>query len=471
MKTSKLTSACDVFGNAMSALTLNELTLINYRCFAKIEIDFHKQLTVLVAQNGYGKTSILDAIAIAFGPYVGAFDEAVGKHFHPNDIRISRVRETSSNEMEYASGGVELMATGRIPGAAMNSLDLPDTWGRALVSPKKSKTTIKDAKELIEYGKRMQSAIRSSDTSAILPVLAYYGTGRLWQMEKLTQSKLSKTSRTIGYTNCLESGSGYKTFAEWFRYWNISASEKRYEALKNHLTPISSEFDDFIDSISRAINICLEPSGWKEISYSASRQELVGHHDDLGELAVSMLSDGIRNMIGMVADIAFRATKLNPALGKLASEKTPGIVLIDEIDMHLHPEWQQVVLSSLIKAFPEMQFIVTTHSPQVLSTVHRDCIRILGKDSNYNDIAAKPVSESYGEMSSDVLESVMLVSPMPPVPEKVDLERLTALVDQGLYQEQEAQKLIEKLIDVFGGSHPHIQKLLRSIQRQEQLRT
>jgi predicted ATP-binding protein involved in virulence len=103
--------------------------------------------------------------------------------------------------------------------------------------------------------------------------------------------------------------------------------------------------------------------------------------------------------------------------------------------------------------------------------VHRDCIRILGKDSNYNDIAAKPVSESYGEMSSDVLESVMLVSPMPPVPEKVDLERLTALVDQGLYQEQEAQKLIEKLIDVFGGSHPHIQKLLRSIQRQEQLRT
>jgi predicted ATP-binding protein involved in virulence len=458
----------------MSALSLKKLKLINYRCFPKIEIDFHKQLTVLVAQNGFGKTAILDAVAIALGPYVGAFDEAVGKHFHPNDIRLSRVRETASNEMEYASGGVVLEATGCIPGSLLNSIletDDSDTWKRSLASPKKSKTTIKDAKELIEYGKRMQNSIRSSDTNSILPVLAYYGTGRLWQMEKLTQSKLSKTSRTIGYTNCLESGSGYKTFAEWFRYWNISASEKRYEALKNQTTPISSEFDDFIESISKAINICLKPSGWEGLAYSASRQELIGHHDEFGELAVSMLSDGIRNMIGMVADIAFRATKLNPALGKSASEKTPGIVLIDEIDMHLHPEWQQVVLSTLTKAFPKVQFIVTTHSPQVLSTVHSESIRLLGKDSNGNDIAAKPLAESYGEMSSDVLESIMQVNPMPPVPEKIHLDRLTALVDQGLYDEQETQNLLEKLRGVFGDSHPHIQKLLRSIQRQKALRS
>lgn len=80
----------------MSALSLKKLKLINYRCFPTIEIDFHKQLTVLVAQNGFGKTAILDAIAIAFGPYVGAFDETVGKHFHPNDIRLSRVRETAN---------------------------------------------------------------------------------------------------------------------------------------------------------------------------------------------------------------------------------------------------------------------------------------------------------------------------------------------------------------------------------------
>jgi predicted ATP-binding protein involved in virulence len=219
----------------MSKLQLKKLKLTNYRGFPKIEIDFHEQLTVLVAPNGSGKTAILDAIAVAYGPYIGAFDEATGKHFHPNDIRLSRIRDTQSNEMEYASGGVSLEAVGFIPGS-LYDIEFRDseTWHRELANPKKSKTTIKQAKELIDYGKRMQNAVREPNSNQVLPVLAYYGTGRLWQMEKLTQSKLKATSRTIGYTNCLDSGSSYKTFAEWFRYWNINAVESRYRAIEKN---------------------------------------------------------------------------------------------------------------------------------------------------------------------------------------------------------------------------------------------
>ena len=95
-------------------MRLDELKLRDYRCFESIDIKFHPQLTVLVASNGMGKTSILDAVAIAFGPYVGAFDEGVAKHFEPSDIRLSRVRKTTSNEMEYAPKGVRLQATGDI---------------------------------------------------------------------------------------------------------------------------------------------------------------------------------------------------------------------------------------------------------------------------------------------------------------------------------------------------------------------
>ena len=455
----------------MSGLNLTQLKLINYRCFSKIEIDFHKQLTVLVAPNGFGKTAILDAIAIAFGPYVGAFDEAVGKHFHANDIRLTRVRETASNEMEYAANGVSLEAEGHIPGSISEEIAVPDSWKRTLANPKKSKTSIKDAKELINYGKRMQNAIREANTSEVLPVLAYYGTGRLWQMEKLTQSKLQVTSRSIGYSNCLDSGSSYKTFAEWFRYWNISASEHCYEATKKSQPYSPSEFDNYIESVSNAVNTCLTLSGWKEITYSASLQELVAHHDEHGELSVSILSDGIRNMIGIVADIAFRATKLNPTLGNLAAKDTPGIVLIDEVDMHLHPAWQQVVLDSLVKAFPLIQFIVTTHSPQVLSTVHRESIRLLGKDNDGHDVAVMPMAESYGEISSDVLESIMHVNPQPPVAEKIDLDRLTAWVDQGQYNTPEAISLFAELKAVFGETHPQLQKLARSIKRQEILKS
>lgn len=88
-------------------MELTELRLRDYRCFEAIDIDFHPQLIVLVAANGAGKNSILDAIAVAFGPYVGAFDEAVGKHFEPSDIRQFQVRRTATNEMEYAPKGGE----------------------------------------------------------------------------------------------------------------------------------------------------------------------------------------------------------------------------------------------------------------------------------------------------------------------------------------------------------------------------
>jgi predicted ATP-binding protein involved in virulence len=264
----------------------------------------------------------------------------------------------------------------------------------------------------------MQNAIRAGNTSEFLPVLAYYGTGRLWQMEKLTQTKLKATSRSIAYTNCLDSGSSYKTFAEWFRYWNIAAFEQSYEAKKKGSLDIASEFDQYIESVNNAVNTCLKPSGWKELTYSAARQELVAVHDDHGELPISILSDGIRNMIGIVADIAFRATKLNPMLGNRAAKESPGIVLIDEVDMHLHPAWQQVVLYTLTEAFPNIQFIVTTHSPQVLSTVRRESIRLLGKDNAGHDVAVMPMAESYGEISSDVLESIMHVNPQPPVAER-----------------------------------------------------
>jgi predicted ATP-binding protein involved in virulence len=149
----------------------------------------------------------------------------------------------------------------------------------------------------------------------------------------------------------------------------------------------------------------------------------VAHHEQHGELPVALLSDGIRNMIGMVADIAFRATKLNPELGAMAAQQTPGVVLIDEVDMHLHPEWQQVVLQSLLAAFPCVQFIVTTHSPQVLSTVRRENIRILRETEAGHD-AVMPEFSPLGHESGDALAKVMSTPKQPP------LETLLAVVHE-----------------------------------------
>ena len=174
-------------------------------------------------------------------------------------------------------------------------------------------------------------------------------------------------------------------------------------------------------------------------------------------------------MISLAADLAWRCTKLNPQFGHKASIDSPGIVMIDEVDMHLHPQWQQRVIASLRRAFPKIQFIVTTHSPQVLSTVRRENIRLLGTNEAGQMTVSEPLADSYGEPSNDVLQAIMHVDPQPPVPEKVQLERLTELVDQGLYEKDEAQRLLTALKQSLSPHHPQLEKIERSIRRQKAL--
>ncbi len=459
----------------MPHLNLQALKLCDYRCFEVLDIDFHPQLTVLVAANGAGKTSVLDAVAVAFGPYVGAFDEAVGKHFEASDIRLFKVRETASHEMEYAPKGVRLYARGFIPDSLIDSVSEthpPSTWHRALTGPTKAKTTIKDAKELIDYGKRLQEAVRTPGKVVLLPLLAYYGTGRLWQQKKLMASKkIQRTSRTIGYADCLDPASSYKAFVEWFRYWNLNAKETRIKAQETGQRSTHTEFEGYIESVGNAVNICLEPAGWKDIEYSFTHDALVAHHEQFGQLPVELLSDGIRNMIGMVADIAFRATKLNGHLGATAAVHTPGIVLIDEVDMHLHPEWQQVVLQNLTRAFPAMQFIVTTHSPQVLTSVDARCIRQLRQVTDPEtgatvSVVAPVTTQTRGVSSADLLARIMNVDPVPDVWEARMLNDYQALIQQNRHDSKDGQALRVQLVRHFGPDHPVMRECDRLIRLQ-----
>lgn len=144
--------------------------------------------------------------------------------------------------------------------------------------------------------------------------------------------------------------------------------------------------------------------------------------------------------------------------------------MIDEIDLHLHPKWQQTILSELQRAFPAIQFIVSTHSPQVLSTVRRENIRVLDRNAGGPIFASQPMARTYGEPSGDVLQSLMGVDPQPPIEEKQDLQKLTELVDKGRYAEAETIRLMDKLSTLLGAEHPQLLKLKRSINRQEALK-
>ena len=125
-------------------------------------------------------------------------------------------------------------------------------------------------------------------------------------------------------------------------------------------------------------------------------------------LPFQALSDGQRSLVVLAADIAWRAAQLNPFHGEQAPQLTRGVVLIDELELHLHPAWQRNVLGSLRTAFPKVQFVVTTHSPQVLASTEPAWVRLLGESS-----AVVP-GYSRGKDTNAILRELMGVPERPP---------------------------------------------------------
>lgn len=438
-------------------LKINKLYLDNYRCFKDFTIDFHEQLTVLVATNGKGKTAILDAIAISFGTFVNSTGLARGSVFHRSDVQKIKVRETKTNEMEEIYPLI-LEANGIINNEVTE-------WAREFRRPN-SATTVRFTKPLTQYGENIRNLV-SHGTDETLPLISYYGTGRLWGLKKVTLNKKQhETSRLSGYIDCLDPLSSYKSFESWYEYICKAEFEIRMEAIeKEYLNLPHNEFTTIRKSLQEAVNHILEKNtGWKNLIYKQKAQAIVAQNENLGELSVLQLSDGIRNMIGLVADIAYRAIKLNPHLDNAPSQ-TPGIVLIDEVDMHLHPKWQQTVLTDLTTAFPNIQFIVTTHSPQVLSTVRRDQIRILG-DNEVNT----PSTHSFGEDSSILLAELMNVSPLPPLEIVEKRKEYQRLIEDREYESDRAKELQKELIENYGENSEFIIQTQMLIKRFEALK-
>ena len=144
--------------------------------------------------------------------------------------------------------------------------------------------------------------------------------------------------------------------------------------------------------------------------------------------------------IGMVGDLAYRCCRLNSKKNMGALIATPGIVLIDEIELHLHPSWQQQILPTLQKIFPKIQFIVTTHSPQVVSSVPKECVRIISE----GQVASFDI-QTQGVEVGDILEGIFGTYPTPfnlKIVQK--LNQLDAMVSEGSYDTEGWQKLYQE---------------------------
>lgn len=418
---------------------LESIELESFRCFSSSVLTFEKNLTMLIADNGHGKSTTLDAIAICLAQLLGpaqSKDVAKRPQIAASDARTIYALPPYRNS-EFP---VHLAAT-----ASIGSEKATTTWRGVLENPNKSPEW-----DLPPEAKSVASSrTRKKGPDVDLPVFAYYGTNRA-RADVIHSSSPSGGwfDRGFGYQNALRAGGSLRELGPWLEVGESGRDRKE------------SVWGAALDSVYEAATQVLSSHGVRRVSYNTSERDLVLDFGRLSEdietgkveavdpgstaIPMRLAADGYRSVLGLVADLAFRCGVLNSHREGEAPQLTSGVVLIDEIDMHLHPTWQTHVLSDLAKAFPLIQFIVTTHSPFVLSSIKGECLRQI-ESGDSGSVFQSPKRSTEGARI-DLLTKALLRAPTRADSDLVDLlEQLTsALQDRDLVTAEELVLQLER---------------------------
>lgn len=339
-------------------MRVDSIWLKNFRGYEDTEFSFVPGVNLLIGPNASGKTTVLEALSVALGGFFLGISGADARSIRRDDARLQAFHggEVPNFEPQYP---VEIQAAGELFGKSIR-------WSRALSGPE-NRTTSKDAQEIKALALRADDEIRSGAYQG-LPLLRYYGNGRLWlepkdmDKEARLESK-GLASRVMGYYLALDPRCSPRDLMKWLQRQEWIQFKERKPART-------------LEMIRSAIVRCIE--GARDIGYDPKRLEMVVSFNNGRELPFSALSDGQRGIAALVGDLGMRAAQLNPQLEDSALEETAGVVLIDEVDLYLHPKWQRTILKNLSTVFPKVQFICTTHSPQVIGEVEPERIINLG---------------------------------------------------------------------------------------------
>jgi predicted ATP-binding protein involved in virulence len=372
-------------------ISINTIRAKNFRLFEDISIELNPQFNVIVGNNGDGKSSILDIISIALGGFLLGFDGIPSNGILKTDVTFKtfNVGSILDRQPQYP---VEVETCATVGDKLL-------TWKRSL-NGEGGKTTSSDAKRIRSYAMELQKSVRNGNQEIILPILAYYGTNRLWTQKKDTSNTLdNSTMRFSAYNDCLSTSSNEKMMLRWFEKMTLIELQEQkklpeFEAVKRAISQCFSGIDNHQASV--------------EVRYSVKSHEIeliFLNSDGSKEIhPLRELSDGYRNTLSMISDIAYRMAMLNPQLLDDVTTQTSGVVLIDELDLHLHPQWQQRIVKDLTTIFPKVQFIVTTHSPNVIGSVPHEQLLILE-----NHQVFKPSNKTYGRDVNAILSEIMNV--------------------------------------------------------------
>lgn len=389
----------------MCEFKLVELELFNFRSFENQKFELNPQMNVFAGKNGSGKTAVLEAAGIMLGAYLAAFKTYVPSRFvrniHPDDVHLKMLNADRK----------DILTTGAIPQYPCK-VSCKAKWSEQDGEIDYQRVVLKaDGRTKFGGSNPMQSLVVSwedtiamanhADENIVLPLVLYLSSARLWNEDNATSRKKGVYSRTEGYNRCLERNRGIEQAFEYIKMLRDVAGEENdgnnFPAYTAILGAVNTAFKDELALGEQVI-----------FSTRYEKDIIALKKSDGTVIPFSSLSDGYRNVIKIILDIATRMCILNPYLQNEALSKTPGVVIIDELDLSLHPTWQKRIVDILKTLFPRIQFICATHSPFIIQSLEDGELITLDKMVN---------SDYSGEGIEDIAEDIMGVD-MPQYSEK-----------------------------------------------------
>ena len=415
-------------------MRLRRTVIENYRAITRLELDLHPNLNVFFGGNGKGKTSVLSAVAVGLGGIQRLLPGISPVRFLDRDRRGS---EPVRVELEAADG---------------------TKWERTLSGSRRTD-------RLASLKKRLDPVIAAEEAEESpldLPIAALYDTDRVVPERPQRQGQPKDFHRFPALRGALSPRPDFSGFFEWF--FGKEHQEGNERKLRRSFDYELPE----LAAVRRAIASLVAGHADPMVLYHPIRFTVsVGSDSDgTGRLEIDQLSGGYRTMLVVAADLARRMAQGNPHRDDpLQSE---AVVLIDEVELHLHPSWQQTVLPDLRQTFPNAQFLVSTHSPQVLTTVEADCIFELEREDD--EIVAGGISvDTFGAEAGDLLEGVMRVRSRPDNDFVRKLDAYLELVDDGDGETEKAKELRQSLEAISPGD-PDLDRADSEMSRQRVLR-
>ncbi|MDD2913949.1 MAG: AAA family ATPase [Gallionella sp.] len=419
-------------------MKIKQLQIENFRGIESLPLVFHENVNVIAGVNGCGKSSVIDCLAVLLSRFtcrVKSEHGAGGRVFSVADIRngVSKTQNTITITLDD-SGDV--------------------TW---FVIRDRYSSTTPSAQRIsnLEQIKAITNSLREkikTDASCNIPIAVYYPTNRAVLDIPLRIKGKHIFDQHEAIDNALNGqSSNFRLFFEWFRNREDIENEER---INN-----SRKRDRQLECVRRAIYKLVPNFSDIKIKRTPLRMVLKKNKT---EISVNQLSDGEKCLLAMVGDLARRLALANPGLADPLEGE--GVVLIDEIELHLHPTWQRRIVSSLSETFKNCQFIVSTHSPLVLSQVKPECINIIKSSADGKIIALQP-KFSYGRNTERLLEDLMETQDRP---DDVHLMLGQLFLEIENNNFKKARSLISKLKNLIGDD-PELVKAEALIVRRELL--